>query len=145
MKKTQSDASKYVFMSSFLLPEGMLDYFDIVRIDEESTPKEEVYTGGILHIYLGELDNRTEDSQGLRPNGFTEPTLVNDFPIRDHKVVLHIRRRRWIDEDGKNVVMNVYNLAVTGTRYSEEFAAFLKERLGYVPSDGPFAGAILSD
>lgn len=145
MKKTQSDASKYVFMSSFLLPEGMLDYFDIVRIDEESTPKEEVYTGGILHIYLDELDNRTEDSQGLRPNGFTEPTLVNDFPIRDHKVVLHIRRRRWIDEDGKNVVMNVYNLAVTGTRYSEEFAAFLKERLGYVPSDGPFAGAILSD
>lgn len=145
MKKTQSDASKYIFMSSFLLPEGMLDYFDIVRIDEESTPKEEVYTGGILHIYLDELDNRTEDSQGLRPNGFTEPTLVNDFPIRDHKVVLHIRRRRWIDEDGKNVVMNVYNLAVTGTRYSEEFAAFLKERLGYVPSDGPFAGAILSD
>ena len=145
MKKTQSDASKYVFMSSFLLPEGMLDYFDIVRIDEESTPKEEVYTGGILHIYLDELDNRTEDSQGLRPNGFTEPTLVNDFPIRDHKVVLHIRRRRWIDEGGKNVVMNVYNLAVTGTRYSEEFAAFLKERLGYVPSDGPFAGAILSD
>ena len=56
MKKTQSDASKYIFMSSFLLPEGMLDYFDIVRIDEESTPKEEVYTGGILHIYLDELD-----------------------------------------------------------------------------------------
>ena len=83
--------------------------------------------------------------KSLRPNGFTEPTLVNDFPIRDHKVVLHIRRRRWLDDTGKNVVLNVYNLAVTGTRYSEEFAAFLKERLGYVPSDGPFAGAILPD
>ena len=145
MKKTESDLGKYVFMSSFLLPNGMLDFFDVVKVDEEASPKEKVYTGGILHIYLDELDNRTEAQQSLRPNGFTEPTLVNDFPIRDHKVVLHIRRRRWLDDTGKNVVLNVYNLAVTGTRYSEEFAVFLKERLGYVPSDGPFAGAILPD
>jgi hypothetical protein len=43
------------------------------------------------------------------------------------------------------VVLNVYPLAVTGTRYSAEFAAFLKERLGYFPSNGPLAGALLSD
>lgn len=145
MKKTSTDTNKYVFMSSFLLPDGMLDFFDVTRIDEEAAPQEVLYTGGILHIYLDELDNRTEENQSLRPNGFTEPTLVNDFPIRDRKVVLHIRRRRWLDEDGRNVILNVYNLAVTGTRYSEEFAAFLKERLGYVPSSGPFAGAVLSD
>ena len=135
----------YVFMSSFLLPNGILDFFDIVHIDEEPKPDEIVYTGGVLHIYLDEQDNRTASQKNLRPNGFTEPTLVNDFPIRDRKVVLHIRRRRWLDEGDRNVVLNVYNLAVTGTRYSEEFAAFLKERLGYVPSDGPFAGAILPD
>ena len=134
-----------LFMSSFFLPQGMLDFFDIVRVNEEPRPDEEVYTGGVLHIHLDEQDNRTADQQSLRANGFTEATLVNDFPIRDHKVVLHIRRRRWLDEEGKNVVLNVYKLAVTGTRYSEEFAAFLKERLGYVPSDGPFAGAILQD
>ena len=145
MKQFQVDESKLLYLVSFLLPEGMLSYFDIVRIDEDTSVKQKVYTGGVLHIYLDELDNRTEAQQSLRPNGFTEPTLVNDFPIRDHKVVLHIRRRRWLDDTGKNVVLNVYNLAVTGTRYSEEFAAFLKERLGYVPSDGPFAGAILPD
>ena len=143
MKKT--DSNMLLFMSSFFLPQGMLDFFDIVRVNEESRPDEEVYTGGVLHIHLDEQDNRTADQQSLRANGFTEATLVNDFPIRDHKVVLHIRRRRWLDEEGKNVVLNVYKLAVTGTRYSEEFAAFLKERLGYVPSDGPFAGAILQD
>ena len=137
------EKSMYVYMSSFLLPEGMLDYFDVVRIDEEARPEEELFTGGVLHIYLDELDNRTEEQQGLRSNGFTEPTLINDFPIRDRKVVLHIRRRRWLDEAGKNVILNVYTLAVRGTRYSEEFAAFLKERLGYIPSDGPFAGAVL--
>ena len=60
MKKTESDLGKYVFMSSFLLPNGMLDFFDVVKVDEEASPKEKVYTGGILHIYLDELDNRTE-------------------------------------------------------------------------------------
>lgn len=137
--------NNYLFLASFFLPEGILSYFEVVKVNEEMRPNEKVYVGGILHIYLDELDNRLPEQKGWRPNGFTEPTLVNDFPIRDHKVVLHIRRRRWIDENGHNVVMNVYDLAVTGTRYSEEFAAFLKERLGYVPRSGPFAGAILPD
>ena len=143
MKKTSIDPQKYVFMSSFLLPEGMLDFFDVVRIDEEPLSQEKVYRGGILHIYLDELDNRTKEQESLISNGFTEPTLINDFPIRDRKVVLHIRRRRWLDAEGHNVVLNVYNLATKGTRYSEEFAAFLKERLGYLPSDGTFAGVLL--
>ena len=108
-------------MSSFLLPEGMLDFFDVVRIDEEPLPQEKVYRGGILHIYLDELDNRSKEQGALIPNGFTEPTLINDFPIRDRKVVLHVRRRRWLDAEGHNVVLNVYNLATQGTRYSEEF------------------------
>ena len=124
MKKT--DINMLLFMSSFFLPQGMLDFFDIVRVNEEPRPEEEVYTGGVLHIHLDEQDNRTADQQSLRANGFTEATLVNDFPIRDRKVVLHVRRRRWLDVEGKNVVLNVYKLAVTGTRYSEEFAAFLK-------------------
>ena len=145
MKKTSFDPQMYVFMSSFLLPEGMLDFFDVVRIDEEPLPKEKIYIGGILHIYLDEQDNRTAEQQTLTPNGFTEPTLINDFPIRDRKVVLHVRRRRWLDADGHNVVLNVYSLATKGTRYSEEFAAFLKDSLGYIPSNGPFAGVLLQD
>ena len=136
--------NKYLFLASFFLPEGILSFFDVTRVEEEPRPKEILYSGGVLHIYLDEMDNRLPEQSTLTPNGFTEPTLVNDFPIRDRKVVLHIRRRRWLDEEGHNVVLNVYNLAVTGTRYSEEFAAFLKERLGYVPSDGPYAGAVLS-
>ncbi len=108
-------------------------------------PQEKVYRGGILHIYLDEQDNRTKAQSSLSANGFTEATLINDFPIRDRKVVLHVRRRRWLDAEGHNVVLNVYNLATQGTRYSEEFAAFLKERLGYLPSDGTFAGVLLQD
>ena len=33
MKKTESDLGKYVFMSSFLLPNGMLDFFDIDKVE----------------------------------------------------------------------------------------------------------------
>ena len=59
----------------------------------------------------------------FRPNGFTEASVVQNFPIRDRKVVLHVRRRRWINEQGKNVVQNVYPLIAKGTRYSQEFFA----------------------
>lgn len=48
-----------------------------------------------LHIYLDERDNRSADDNDLQPNGFTESSQVEDFPIRDRKVLLHIRRRRW--------------------------------------------------
>ena len=69
----------YEFFSSFLLPEGILDWFDLVKVEEEKLKisKKNVYTG-ILHVYLDERDNRKsgdESLQELRPNGFTEPAL----------------------------------------------------------------------
>ena len=65
----------------------MLDFFELVWMETESlTPgerqKDIAYTG-ILHIHLDERDNRTEDQQDLRPNGFTEPATMSDFPVRD--------------------------------------------------------------
>lgn len=134
------------YFISFFLPEGILDWFEIVKGNEVplEKKKDEVYNA-TLHIYLDERDNRTPEMLFLRPNGFTEETIVNDFPVRDRKLVLHIRRRRWLNEDGKSIVLNVYPLAVTGTRYSEEFAAFLKDKLGYDSRYGPFAGALVCD
>ena len=37
--------------------------------------------------------------------------------------------------EGKNVILNVYPLVASGTRYSAAFAAFLKEALGYDTGD----------
>lgn len=89
----------------------------------------------VLYTYLDERDNRTEDTQEYRPNGFTEESVFSDFPVRDKKYVLHVRRRRWLTPEGKSVIMNVYPLAAADTRYSAEFAAFFKESLGYDPGD----------
>ena len=62
----------------------------------------------------------------LKPNGFTEPTVIKDFPVRNRNLILHVRRRRYLDENGKNVILNLYPTTAEGTRYSEEFAVFLK-------------------
>ena len=106
----------------------MLDWFELTSVTEESIDEspDRVFKA-VLHIYLDERDNRTDETSYLRPNGFTEETIIKDFPARDRKVVLHVRRRRWLDENNSNCIMNVYNLAVSGTRYSEGFAKFLKK------------------
>ena len=86
----------------YFLPDGLLDYFEPVMAEdkEHQIKKDEVYKRE-LHLYFDERDNRTEDLQYLRPNGFTEERLISDFPARARKLTLHIRRRRWLDEEGK--------------------------------------------
>lgn len=137
----------YSTLVRYMLPNGILDYFEITKIDEEVT-NEKDETGTvirILHIYLDERDLRDKAWHDLKPNGFTEPRLFNDFPQREHKVLLHIRRRRWLDENGHNVVLETLPLVAEGTCYSVEFADFLKKMVGHLPSNGPMRGALLPD
>lgn len=139
-------ASKYEFLASFFLPDGILDWFELVGATEEPVePKKDQIYKAKLHIHLDERDNRTAEHLFLKPNGFTEETVVNDFPVRDRKLVLHIRRRRWKDEQGKSIILNTYPIVAEGTRFSPELAAFLKGETGYDPRDGEVFGAILSD
>lgn len=122
--------NKYEFFASFFLPNGMLDWFDIVRIEEETndgTKKFDGFFSTILHIYLDERDNREGETLGLVPNGFTEPTIIKDYPIRDRKVILHVRRRRYKDADGRSIILNHYPLKSDGTELSVEFGVFLKD------------------
>lgn len=118
---------------SYFLPDGMIDWFEVVNIKEApNTGKkqaDELYET-VLHIYLDERDNRTEETFGLKPNGFTEPTLIKDYPIRNRKVLLHVRRRRYLDADKRNVILNRYPLTTEGTKVSVEFGLFFKESDG---------------
>jgi transposase len=122
----------YEYLTSFFLPEGMLDFFEVVWADEMSLSsreqKQAIVYKRVLKVHLDERDNRTEEQQALRPNGFTEPTIVADFPSRDRRMELHIRRRRWLTPEGKSVILNIYPLVAAGTRYSVEFAEFLKKK-----------------
>lgn len=98
----ETNSFDYRTFASYLLPKNILKFFDVTGIKEEHTNTVD-QTGTeivILHISLDELDNREQLGLDLKPNGFTESREVTDFPIRDHKVVLHVRRRRWLDADG---------------------------------------------
>ena len=129
--------SQYLSLAYMVLPSSILDWFDITSVDADiaDAPDEDGFVG-VVHIYLDESDNRDDSQRHLRANGFTEETKVSDFPIRDKRVLLHIRRRRWLDSDGHNIIINPYPLVAQGTRYSPEFAAFLKDAYGLDPDNG---------
>ena len=120
-------------LARIVLPSSILDYFRITGLEQ---------TLNEIHIHLDELMNpNLSGDVNFVSKGFMEPVNVTDFPIRDHKVVLIIRRRRWTDvRTGKSFSIPI-NLDVVckGTRYSKEFGAFLKETYGHIPGDLPYA------
>jgi len=120
---------KLLELFRYVLPLEIVEHFNLVDLQERE---------GTLHIYLDERDVLPEEYEGksLSANGFYEESTIKDFPLRDRKVVLHVRRRRWLDESGKSHSRQ-WDLVAEGTRYSKEFAFFLKEAFGYLPYTSP--------
>lgn len=145
MAKKSNTTLAYETLLSIILPEGVLEVFEVSNVNEEHTGimEETGLERRVIHIHLDERDLREQEWHDLRPNGFTEERCINDFPIRDRKVVLHVRRRRWLDGKGKNVVLPRKSLTAPGTSYSKEFADVLKKIFGYLPDTGPLSGAVL--
>ena len=123
---------KYRLLAECLLPEHMLDWFDLkdVFVEQKKETK-------LVHIYLDENELRPGDRTDIRPNGFTRESVFHDFPIRGHEVLLHIRRRRWLDSENHNG-MTECEFIQESTRCSTELAAFLKDAFGDAPYNGPF-------
>lgn len=120
-------------LAGIVLPAQILEYFSIVGIEQNSTE---------IHISLDEKMNpELSNDVHFESKGFMEAVSVTDFPIRDHKVILKIRRRRWTDtRTGKSFSIPIdLEIVAKGTRYSREFGAFLKETYGDVPRDLPYA------
>lgn len=116
---------------SYVLPKEVVDNFEITSIEESETE---------LHIRMDErMSESLRSDIHFESRGFIPAVEVTDFPIRDHKVVLHLRRRKWRDIRTGNSFILPLKIAAEGTRYSREFAAFLKETYGHVPSDLPYA------
>lgn len=128
---------------SLMFPSHLLEYFDLVEVRERPIAEKDRQgvESGELIFHLEERDEfrGREDGHTYRPNGFYEASRVRDFPLRDKKVTLLIRRRRWLDEATGRSVGNRYDLTADGTRHSVEFAAFLKECFGQIPDISLFA------
>ena len=105
---------------SLLLPEGTLNYFDVINVVEDSTQ---------IVIYLEEKNLVPDEYKDLETEskGFYEPVVVRDFPIRGREVFLNVRRRRWIIKPGGQYISRNWQLVASGTSMTREFASFLKE------------------
>lgn len=112
----------YIELIKLLLPEILVDNFELTSFKKDE--KEE-----ILHLYLKEIYSIPQEYRKAKisSKGFFPEITVQDFPIRGHRVFLHIRRRRWLNEDTGKVVFRDWNLVADGTRITDEFASFLKE------------------
>jgi hypothetical protein len=140
IKKRKSSSGSYLcgmeskileMLAGVVLPKEVLDYFEIANIESTATE---------IHIHLDEkMYASLKEDVHFESKGFIPEVSIADFPIRDHKVLLKVRRRRWRDlRTGKSFTLPL-NITVEGTRYSREFASFLKETNGHLPSDLPNA------
>ena len=120
-----------ISLAQIVLPSEVLSSFDITKV--ESTDTE-------INIHLDEKTYDTlRNDVHFESKGFIPAVSITDFPIRDHKVILLLRRRKWVDiRTGKSFILPL-KIAAEGTRYSKEFAAFLKETYGHIPGDLPYA------
>lgn len=105
----------------YLLPQEMLTYFDLVKIERTT---EEVL---LLHLDEKPIRPTEHKEKQLVSKGFDEPIQIQDFPIRDKPVYLSVKRRKWTDKATGKVYTRNWDLTANGTKYTKEFAAFLKE------------------
>lgn len=98
-----------------ILPEGILEYFDVIRVEKEKDS---------YIIYLEEK-NIPPSEEKLLSKGFYEPVTIQDFPLRGKACFLKVKRRRWEKENGETVSRD-WDLVAQGTRMTKEFASFLK-------------------
>ena len=118
-------------MLSLLFPEGILEWFEATKIEEKvndraKTDLEKRMYPKEFHVYLDERLSEEATERGLRLNGYTEAVTVRDYPVRNRKLMLHVRRRRYQDREGRNVLLNKYKAAANETRLTVEYGIFLE-------------------
>lgn len=110
----------YLALVELLLPEFILQHFEFTGVRKEDE---------VLHLDLEEVNAPPEDlaNEKLLSKGFFPTITVQDFPIRGHKVFMHIKRRRWLQTSTGKVIYRDWTVVAKGTRVTSEFASFLKE------------------
>jgi hypothetical protein len=102
-----------------ILPDFIIENYLLTHVDKS----EEHY-----HVYLEEKNYPEGDPRkaDLLSKGYFPSITLQDFPIRGHKVFLHIKRRRWLNTTTGKVMYRDWNEVAEGTRMTSEFAGFLK-------------------
>ena len=100
-----------------------MDYFELTHVVKDLKG---------LVIFLEEKNEPPQEYVGkkLHSKGFLPEVRVHDFPIRENKVELNVKRRRWEVQETGEVVTRNWDLVMKGARLTKEFALFLKDAFG---------------
>jgi hypothetical protein len=121
---TQSELNQDLV--KLILPSEIFDYFEITNL---------IIKDRSVSVFLDERDIKPTayTGQKLTSKGFHPESIIQDFPIRNKAVFLHVRRRRWLVESTGEVVSRDWDSVAEGTRYTKSFAFFLKGLFGQLP------------
>lgn len=116
----------YLPLVAYLLPDFIVKYYELTHVDKLSD---------VLHVYLEEKNYDGSDfaKENLLSKGFLPEITIQDFPIRDKRVFLHVKRRRWLNTHTGQIEQRNWSEVADGTRMTKEFALFLNKIDGFVP------------
>lgn len=115
-----------VHLANLVLPHEIFEYFDIITIQGGERQ---------VDIYLEEKNENPEGYELVKlvSKGFHPSICLQDFPLRDKALYLHVRRRRWYCESTRKTVERDWESVAKGTRLTKGFASFLKGIFGQLP------------
>ena len=109
-------------LCSLLIPAEILIDFEVQKIED---------TEVLLIIEFVEKKesiSKLVSNEELVSNGFLNPLELQHFPMNGKKCILRLIRRRWKDKgSSSSSYFNTYSYAITGTKVTLSFGAFLKE------------------
>lgn len=122
-----SDNEHFNSLIKLLLPPEIFEYFEIIRVNIEERRVE---------VHLDEKSIKPEGYElvKLQSKGFHPTAIIQDFPLRDKAMYLHVRRRRWYSESTGKLVERDWDSVAKGTRLTKGFATFLKGIFGQLPN-----------
>ena len=121
-----SQQSQYKALVEAFLPKDLFQYFEITNVN---------ITDKKIQVDLDELNNVPVSHKNVKliSKGFHSPVIIQDFPLRERAVFLHVRRRKWKEERTGKIISNNWDTMAKGTRFTKGFASFLKDVLGQLP------------
>jgi len=122
--KTETNQVKLLLTA--LLPKELFTHFELVNV---------LLSDDRVDVHLDEMNNVPDAFQNEKvvSKGFYPAKVIQDFPLRERAVFLHVRRRKWLIERTGSIVSTPWNITSEGTRYTKGFASFLKELFGQIP------------
>jgi hypothetical protein len=100
------------------LPFWLFDFFELDKYTQDSTR---------IDVFLREKKQLAKaESASIISYGFTDYSVVQDFPVKGKAVYLHLRRRKRLHKDTGEITSRQFDINYEGSRLTKEFVAFLK-------------------